>query len=544
MSLRMSLLLFSLTGLFMAGGCVDSVSDRTSSDASSSSSSSSADPSAAEAADASEASAGTAAEDTSASVSDDGADEAAAVSEDSASEGEVAAADNMPADTAEADVPEPAADDRAPDSSGTPADRPDTSESAADATDAADSKDSSDRTDTDDNVVTFTPGPETQKKVLEELILAEPGTVFQFEEGTYEFTDGLSLDVDNVIIRGRGMDRTILSFRNQEAGAEGLLITGNNVTVEDLAIEDTKGNAVKSQKADNIVYRRVRTEWTGGPKETNGAYGLYPVGSRNVLVEGCVAIGASDAGIYVGQSINVIVRNCRAEFNVAGIEIENCYDAEVHHCVATNNTGGILVFDLPDLPQQRGHNVRVYSNQVYGNNTPNFAPKGNIVATVPAGSGIEIMANSNVEIFDNDIRDHGTNNMLIISYITTGKDIKDPNYYPYPETIHVHHNRFGAGGDKPNNAGGLLMAAILGMPLPDIVWDGVVNEDHLVDGQLSKEYGIAIHDNVKDGGEVTFASLGGLTALQDPGNAQPSRDLEPHNFTLPPVPAVTIPGID
>lgn len=407
---------------------------------------------------------------------------------------------------------------------------------------ASESAETSASTSDDSDVITFSPGPEIQTTVLEELILAEPGTVFQFEEGVFEFTDGLSLTVDDVTIRGRGMDKTILSFKNQEAGAEGLYITSDNVVVEDLAIEDTKGNAVKSLKADNIVYRSIRTEWTGGPAETNGAYGLYPVSSRNVTVDGCVAIGASDAGIYVGQSINVIVKNCRAEFNVAGIEIENCYEAEVYDCVATNNTGGILVFDLPDLPQQRGHNVRVYNNRVVENNTSNFAPAGNIVGTVPAGTGIEVMANSNVEIFNNEILNHGTNNILIISYFAAGKDIKDPNYYPYPEGIHIHDNKFSDGGDKPDNDGGQLMAAILGTPLPDIVWDGVVNEEKLVDGKIPNEYGISIHDNTKEEGEVTFANLGGLSALQDPANAEPSRDLEPHRFTLPSLEPVTLAG--
>ena len=40
-------------------------------------------------------------------------------------------------------------------------------------------------------------------------------------------------------------------------------------------------------------------------------------------IEHCIAIGASDAGIYVGQSNNIIVRNCEVFQNVAGIEIEN-----------------------------------------------------------------------------------------------------------------------------------------------------------------------------------------------------------------------------
>ncbi|GMU91366.1 MAG: hypothetical protein AMXMBFR4_04240 [Candidatus Hydrogenedentota bacterium] len=392
-------------------------------------------------------------------------------------------------------------------------------------------------------VVIVPPGEDVQTTVQEALILAEPGSVVQLEEGTYEFELGLSLDVEGVTVRGRGMDKTVLDFKKQEAGSEGLFVTSKNVLLEDFAIVDTKGNGMKSQGADNIVIRRVRAEWTGGPKETNGAYGIYPVSSTNVLIEDCVAIGGSDSGVYVGQSKNVIVRNCRAEYNVAGIEIENCHDADVYNCIATNNTGGILVFDLPDLPQQRGHNIRLLNNRVYGNNTPNFAPKGNIVATVPTGTGIMVMANSNVEIFNNEIRDHDTSNMLIVSYQSTFLEIKDPNYYPYAEAIHVHHNTFGPCGSKPGGERGGLLAALAGTPLPDIIWDGVVNDAKLVDGKLPPELRLYIHNNTDSEGDVTFVSLGGATTLSDPTQAVVSRDLADHAGELPGLEPITIPGI-
>ena len=109
---------------------------------------------------------------------------------------------------------------------------------------------------------------------------------------------------------------------------------------------------LKINEARNVVIRRLRTEWTGGPSVDNGAYGIYPVQTENTLIDSVVAIGASDAGIYVGQSKNVVVKNSRAEYNVAGIEIENTVDADVFNNVATNNTGGILVFNMPNLSQE------------------------------------------------------------------------------------------------------------------------------------------------------------------------------------------------
>ena len=210
------------------------------------------------------------------------------------------------------------------------------------------------------------PSVNAYEEIQEALILAEPGDIIRLTAGTYNLEDSLSLDVDNVQIEGEGMNQTILDFKNQKSGAQGLSVTSDNVTLQDFSVQDAKGDAIKVKGVTNIKFLRVKTEWTNGPKSENGAYGLYPVESKNVLIDGCVAIGASDAGIYVGQSQNIIVRNSRAEFNVAGIEIENSYYADVHNNVATNNTGGILVFDLPSLPQQGGHHVRVFNNQSVG----------------------------------------------------------------------------------------------------------------------------------------------------------------------------------
>ena len=138
---------------------------------------------------------------------------------------------------------------------------------------------------------------EYQQQLMEALIDAKPGDVIEIPEGVFVVDMGLTLNVDGVTIRGQGADRTILNFRNQEAGAQGLLVTADNFTIENLALEDTKGDALKINESQNVVVRGVRTEWTTGPATANGAYGIYPVQSRNVLIEDSIAIGASDAGI-------------------------------------------------------------------------------------------------------------------------------------------------------------------------------------------------------------------------------------------------------
>jgi len=372
---------------------------------------------------------------------------------------------------------------------------------------------------------------EFQKVLIERLLDAKPGDVIEIPAGRHAFDRSLTLRVNGVTIRGAGMDKTILTFKDQKAGAEGLLVNAGDFTLENLAIEDTKGDGLKINEGANITIRGVRVEWTGGPKTTNGAYGIYPVQTTNVLIEDSVAIGASDAGIYVGQSKNVVVRRNRAERNVAGIEIENTIGADVYENTATQNTGGILVFNMPNLPQP-GHTTRVYKNKVFENNTDNFAAKGAAVASVPAGSGVVINSNDQVEIFDNDIADNQTANVIVSSYFSTGymteKGVAKA-FDPYPEEIAIHGNRFKGGGDRPDGLDlKALKVAMFGLNgrLPDVLWDGYVNAQRAGGPQVCI-----------DNGEVQTLNADGPNKYKNP-----SLVTDKVRCTLPPLPVVTLPG--
>lgn len=372
------------------------------------------------------------------------------------------------------------------------------------------------------------PGDAGFARLLQQKLLdAQPGDVIEVPEGTFRFDRSLSLRVDNVTLRGRGMDKSILSFKGQKAGAEGLLVNANGFTLENLAIEDSKGDGFKISQCENVTVRGVRVEWTGGPSTSNGGYGLYPVLCRNVLIEDSVAIGASDSGIYVGQSRDVIVRNNRAERNVAGIEIENTINADVHDNQATGNTGGILVFNMPALTQQ-GDAIRVFRNKVVENNHDNFGAKGTPVASVPAGSGVVINSNDNIEIFDNDIAGNRTANIIVSSVYSTGyKDDKASGAFdPYPERIHVHGNRLSGGGDSPDRMDfKALKVAMYGLTgsFPDVLFDGYVNPRRA------------------EGPQICLRGVSGVLNADGPGGYKnPSKDARPYDCTLPSLPAVDL----
>jgi parallel beta-helix repeat protein len=367
------------------------------------------------------------------------------------------------------------------------------------------------------------------------LIEISPGGTIAFGAGTFDMTSDLSLTVDNVTVLGAGLDKTTLSFAKQTSGAQGLLVTANGFAIHDLAIEDTKGDALKILGADGVTIQKVRVEWTAGPKETNGSYGLYPVQCKHVLIEDSIVKGASDSGVYIGQSDTIVIQRNRAELNVAGIEIENSTHADVHDNVATTNTGGILVFNLPGLAIANGSQTSVHDNEVYDNNTENFAPAGNIVGKVPTGTGVVVLAAHQVEVFHNNIHDHKAVNLGIISYVPIG-DVNDPNYDQYPTGIHVHDNVMAGVSDMPTGELGAALITAIGeihpsgpFITPDMAWDGVLDPARTPGVAADK---ICIHDN----GDANFINL--AWPLSDAN--KPTESLDPHDCTLPAIPAVTL----
>lgn len=386
------------------------------------------------------------------------------------------------------------------------------------------------------------PGQNDHERVQTALIDAQPGSVIQLGEGTFHFSQGLSLTTNNVTLRGMGEGKTLLSFKDQAVGSQGLLVKANDFTVEDMALLDTAGDAIKVEGATGVTFRRTRVEWTRGPDSKNGAYGLYPVQCKNVLIEDCSVSGASDAGIYVGQSDGIIVRRSRAENNVAGIEIENSMNADVYDNTATGNSGGILVFDLPGLPIIGGHNVRVYNNRIEANNENNFAPEGNIVGTVPRGTGLLIMANDKIEVFGNTIKDNKTGSVAIISYLLTGLKWDDKKYDPYPETIDIHDNTFDGGGDAPDPTKelSLALAAYL-KPTPDVIFDGLFDDKKFVGGKIPDGLRLCMRNNTRKGGSFSFANFDAEHLPS--GMPMPNRDVTPHDCTHGPLPKVTLPGV-
>ena len=328
----------------------------------------------------------------------------------------------------------------------------------------------------DPNLIAIEAGEHFETDLKTALIEAQPGHIIVLPEGKFDMTSGLILDVSNVTIRGQGESTTVLNFAAQNSGGDGLLVTSNNVVLEDFAVEDTPGDGIKFKFSNGVTIRRIRVEWTCGPCAENGGYAIYPVSSSNILIEDSIAIGASDSGVYVGQSNKIIVRRNHVSFNVAGIEIENSVNSDVYDNTAVNNTAGILAFDLPGLAQ-KGNRVRIFNNTVRDNNTPNFA-HGGVLAVAPRGTGMIILAFEDVEIFDNIIEDHMSIGIAVVNYGITELEYDDPKYNPAPKRVNVHDNQYSDNGYDPQDLAAFIASAFNHLGgIPVNFYDGIGEQE-------------------------------------------------------------------
>lgn len=250
--------------------------------------------------------------------------------------------------------------------------------------------------------------------LLERANLLEDGLTIVLAEGTYALDNQVTFrNANNISLIGQGMDLTLLDFSAEKVQTNGVDAISDGFLVQGFTVLDAKKDGIRVEDSVGVSFRDVRATWTDKESSENGAYGLYPVSSTDVLIEDCEAHNSADAGIYVGQVQRTIVRNNLATGNVAGIEIENTQYADVYGNTATGNTGGLLIFDLPGNPIV-GRDIWVHDNTVTDNNIANFAP-GGTVGSIPAGTGTIVLATRRVVIEDNTYANNNTGDIAVLS---------------------------------------------------------------------------------------------------------------------------------
>ncbi len=397
--------------------------------------------------------------------------------------------------------------------------------------------------------------------ILDDAAYLLDGQTLEIPAGCYQFEGELTFsNRSNITIKGAGIDQTYMDFSKSSSGEGISVLDSVNVVISDLQVSEAAKNAIKVTNTDGLIIRDVAAIWMEVPRQPDaegrlrGTYALYPVQSRNILIENTWSYGSADAGVYVGQSENVVVRNNVAEKNIAGIEIENTRNADVYGNLALGNTGGVLVFDLPgaavgqsmEIPNvgpvplpTTGNitsNVRVFDNIIRDNNLDNYVREAcrpdcgfaGGVHIVPPGTGIVVLSARDTEFYNNTISNHDSLVAAITSYLiaedNTEKYIPGNGqegdammwgWNPVPTNIYFHNNQVENAGSFPR--GDLIDDMVLGYALyhgayPNLLWDGV-GESVIRAGQLGDQLGADLaFKPISDGLQAQFDQVNAALA--------------------------------
>lgn len=222
----------------------------------------------------------------------------------------------------------------------------------------------------------------------------------------------------------------------QAANVDGLLF-------QSLDFFDQLHDHIRVTAAEGVTFRDIT-----GDGNDNTAYAVFPILSNDVLVELCKVKGQDDAPIYVGQSSGIVVRYNDVREGVAGIEIENCGNAQVYGNYGTNNTAGLLVFKDGNLPIQLSECHDVHHNLFEDNNRTNIGTGA--VGDVPEGTGILVISSDSSTYSYNLSRGNNSAGFVLTDQLTAGFNLSAPGD---PRTIDdnwVYHNVMSGNGLSPD----------------------------------------------------------------------------------------------
>jgi len=231
-------------------------------------------------------------------------------------------------------------------------------------------------------------------------------------------------------------------------------------TISGLTVEDAEENGIYLIGVDGYHV-------TGGKYLDNEEYGIFPICSKNGLIDFNDVEGTEDAGIYVGDDDTVTIEKNHTSRCTIGIEVENTINAIVRDNKAMDNTSGILVVVLPGLPQPLTDNVLIEKNVIDKNNLPNPVPPpgpggGEAEGAIPTGTGILNVGGDRVVIRDNVVNG---NDSVGVAIIANPFAQFDPRIEPFPDFNEVRGNVILQNGKSPDPLRAITPGA-------DIVYDG------------------------------------------------------------------------
>ncbi|WP_460783664.1 NosD domain-containing protein [Microbacterium tumbae] len=226
-------------------------------------------------------------------------------------------------------------------------------------------------------------------RVPEDASLSEAGTlvadggIILIAPGIY--TESLEVSADDVTVRGE--DRNDVVIDGELVRSNGVVGTGERITVENLTVRDHLQNGVLITGAtdedgagvargpDGYLPDDVPDPVPGYLVQAvtavnNGLYGIYAFNRTDGVIRDNLASGGSDSGIYVGQcaECRAVIQDNVIVSNAAGLELANASSVVVTGNRIVGNRLGISV--LSNYLEAHGPTtgVQIVGNVVADNN--------------------------------------------------------------------------------------------------------------------------------------------------------------------------------
>jgi parallel beta-helix repeat protein len=321
---------------------------------------------------------------------------------------------------------------------------------------------------------------------------AHPGDRIEVMPGVYQ--EGHPGDLNAVTITTDGIDLVGLSLANQPVVLENAGEQSYGVWVSPL---DSTGSAEQNDErhpcaseGSTILGFSIRGFTLSGfaehglhlacvngflidgiVSENNGVYGIFPVTSRlGVLTNNTVRHTLRDAGIYIGQSDDVLIASNESVDNLIGIEVENSRHVAVVDNQSSSNTIGIFVNVLANLVELTQETTLVARNDVHDNNRPNSSDPGDITAIFPPGLGILLVGADTTTVSENTVTHNGfagiAMSSLCLPFTLQNQPCPPLDVDPNPDHNRIVRNRSTGNGTIST---GTALDALRG----DLVWDGL-----------------------------------------------------------------------
>lgn len=243
--------------------------------------------------------------------------------------------------------------------------------------------------------------------------LVAEGGIILISAGTY--TDTLEVQADDVTVRGE--DRNAVILDGELTRSNGVVGTGERVTVENLTVRNFLQNGVLitgvtdengagvARGPDGYLPDQTPPPVPGYlvqyvTAENNGLYGIYAFNRTDGVIRDNLASGGSDSGIYVGQceQCAALVQDNVVTFNASGVELANASGVVITGNRIVHNRIGISV--LSNYLEAHGptRGVRIIGNLIADNDEPQTPAQAGGAFGVGVGLGgtvdAEVRANT------------------------------------------------------------------------------------------------------------------------------------------------------